>query len=183
MTVPKSYEALAADLASEKILSKTLQGQKETYMILADERKAELDAALASEALLKRELEIAAEQVCATEGREVSLREELEAIKRVGPPHFCGLPMSLNPHAEAGKPGRFLEVGAHRECIPCLVSSRHGWAKTAGELQQRLTVAEQLLRETSDYLDGSTRNAVWCDSILHKKMKAALKPAAEGEGS
>lgn len=49
-------------------------------------------------------------------------------------------------------------------------------------LQQRLAVAEQLLRETSDYLDGSTRNAVWCDSILHKKMKAALKPA-EGEGS
>lgn len=51
------------------------------------------------------------------------------------------------------------------------------------DLQQRLTVAEQLLRETSDYLDGSTRNAVWCDSILHKKMKAALKPAAEGEGN
>ena len=28
----------------------------------------------------------------------------------------------------------------------------------AAALQQRLTVAEQLLRETSDYLDGSTRN-------------------------
>lgn len=51
--------------------------------------------------------------------------------------------------------------------------------KRMGELAKRLTVAEQLLRETSDYLDGSTRNAVWCDSILHKKMKAALKPAAE----
>lgn len=51
------------------------------------------------------------------------------------------------------------------------------------DLQKRLTVAEQLLRETSDYLDGSTRNAVWCDSILHKKMRAALKTAAEGEGS
>lgn len=42
-------------------------------------------------------------------------------------------------------------------------------------LQQHLTATEQLLRETSDYLDGSIRNAVWCDSILHKKMKAALK--------
>ena len=55
-------------------------------------------------------------------------------------------------------------------------------AQQINTLQQRLTVAEQLLRETSDYLDGSTRNAVWCDSNLHKKMKAALKPAAEGEG-
>lgn len=54
--------------------------------------------------------------------------------------------------------------------------------KRMGELAKRLTVAEQLLRETSEYLDGSTRNAVWCDSILHKKMEAALKPAAEGEG-
>lgn len=44
MTIPKSYEALAADLASEKILSKTLQGQKESYMMLADGRKFDLDA-------------------------------------------------------------------------------------------------------------------------------------------
>ena len=36
MTIPKSYEGLAADLASEKILSKTLLGQKEAYMMLAD---------------------------------------------------------------------------------------------------------------------------------------------------
>lgn len=66
-------------------------------------------------------------------------------------------------------------------------TKRAKWHRDAVELmkagQQRLTVAEQLLRETSDYLDGSTRNAVWCDSILHKKMKAALKPAAEGEVS
>ena len=44
MTIPKSYEALAADLASEKIISKTLQGQKESYMMLADGRKFDLDA-------------------------------------------------------------------------------------------------------------------------------------------
>ena len=44
MTIPKSYEALAADLASEKILSKTLLGQKESYMMLADGRKFDLDA-------------------------------------------------------------------------------------------------------------------------------------------
>ena len=44
MNIPKSYEALAADLASEKIISKTLQGQKEIYMMLADGRKFDLDA-------------------------------------------------------------------------------------------------------------------------------------------
>lgn len=57
MNIPKSYEALSADLASEKILSKTLQGQKESYMMLADGRKVELDAALAREAALRAELE------------------------------------------------------------------------------------------------------------------------------
>lgn len=69
--------------------------------------------------------------------------------KPEGPPHFCGLPMSLNPHPDAGIPGRFLEVGTVRECIPCLVASRHGWAKTAGELQKRnaeLTKALQNLK-------------------------------------
>lgn len=44
MNIPKSYEALAADLASEKIISKTLQGQKDSYMMLADGRKFDLDA-------------------------------------------------------------------------------------------------------------------------------------------
>ena len=56
MTIPKSYEALAADLASEKILSKTLHGQKEMYMMLADQRKVELDAALARDAALRESL-------------------------------------------------------------------------------------------------------------------------------
>ncbi len=56
------------------------------------------------------------------------------------------------------------------------------------ESQKRLADAERrneslsgLLRETSDYLDGSTRNAVWCDSILHKKMKAALNKPEEAK--
>ncbi|MES2871425.1 MAG: hypothetical protein V4749_17855 [Pseudomonadota bacterium] len=123
--------------------------------------------------------------------REAALLEELDAIKRVGPPHFCGLPMSLNPHAEAGKPGRLLEVGAHRECIPCLVSSRHGWAKTAGEQQQRLTVAEQrageleaLLLESNELLyviqDGLGGNLWSAVDVLRGKVFTALKPAAEG---
>lgn len=129
MTIPKSYEALAADLASEKILSKTLIGQKEAYMMLADKGRLDL-------ATWKQKAFEAAE-------REAALRESL-----------------------TDKRDEYNKLGDRYDA-----------------LQQRLTVAENLLRETSDYLDGSTRNAVWCDSILHKKMKAALKPAAEGEGS
>lgn len=47
------------------------------------------------------------------------------------------------------------------------------------DLRAQLAERDSLLRETSDYLDGSTRNAVWCDSILHKKMKAALSESSE----
>lgn len=73
-------------------------------------------------------------------GREAAL---LENISRARPPHFCGLPMSPNPHPEAGVPGRYLEVGAVSECIPCVVASRHAWAEKAAALQQRLTAADE----------------------------------------
>lgn len=61
MTIPKSYEALAADLASEKIISKTLQGQKESYMMLADGRKFDLDA-------IQQRLTVAEQRVDLLEG-------------------------------------------------------------------------------------------------------------------
>ena len=67
MNIPKSYEALAADLASEKILSKTLIGQKEAYMMLADQLKLDL-------ATWKQKAFEAAE-------REAAFREELEALR------------------------------------------------------------------------------------------------------
>ena len=45
----------------------------------------------------------------------------------------CGLcyqfTLTRNPHSEAGKPERLLEVGAEWECIPCNVKSRHGWTE------------------------------------------------------
>lgn len=96
--------------------------------------------------------------------REVALREELETEKRA------------NYNARVA-------LKASSETCELWKGRTTNLTHTNAALQQRLTVAEQLLRETSDYLDGSTRNAVWCDSILHKKMKAALKPAAEGEVS
>ena len=95
MNIPKSYEALAADLASEKIISKTLQGQKEAYMMLADSRKIELDDALARETELKSGLKTTLNDLHgrddavydlridlkAAQDRESALREELESIK------------------------------------------------------------------------------------------------------
>jgi len=59
MTIPKSYEALAADLASEKILSKTFLGQKENFMKLYDAQRFELRECNAREAALREELDIA----------------------------------------------------------------------------------------------------------------------------
>lgn len=63
MTIPKSYEALAADLASEKIISKTLFGQKEAYMMLADNGRLDL-------ATWKQ-------KACEAAEREAALRESL----------------------------------------------------------------------------------------------------------
>lgn len=67
MTIPKSYEALAADLASEKIISKTLLGQKEAYMMLADKGRLDLSESKAREDALREELS--------------ALRESYEAMR------------------------------------------------------------------------------------------------------
>lgn len=68
MNIPKSYEAFAADLASEKIISKTLLGQKEAYMMLAD--KGRLDLATCKQ------------KACEAAEREAALREELSGSNR-----------------------------------------------------------------------------------------------------
>jgi hypothetical protein len=52
---------------------------------------------------------------------------------------FCGGPFSKNPHADAGKPSRILEVGAVYECIPCLTKSRHEWSKRATAAESELS--------------------------------------------
>lgn len=67
MNIPKSYEALAADLASEKFISKTLLGQKEAYMMLADKGRIDL-------ATWKQ-------KACEAAEREAALREELRLAK------------------------------------------------------------------------------------------------------
>lgn len=67
MNIPKSYEALAADLASEKIISKTLIGQKEAYMMLADKGRLDLSESKAREDALREEI--------------AALRESYEAMR------------------------------------------------------------------------------------------------------
>lgn len=73
MNIPKSYDALAADLASEKIISKTLLGQKESYMMLADGRKFDLDA-------LQQRLTVAEKRAAVME----------KALSRIAREHDCG---------------------------------------------------------------------------------------------
>ena len=62
----------------------------------------------------------------------------------------CGLPMSKNPHPQAGKPPDYLEVGTMYECIPCLVGNRHRWAERAMKAESALDAdAADLWRVTN----------------------------------
>lgn len=76
MTIPKSYEALAADLASEKIISKTLLRQKEAYMMLADKGGLDLSESKAREAALREELD----KVCGDEWRKD--KRQIDALQQ-----------------------------------------------------------------------------------------------------
>ena len=104
MNIPKSYEALAADLASEKILSKTLLGQKEAYMMLTNNGRIDLSESKAREDALREELAALLESYEAMRDRKnsiVYLQQRLtvaeqrasdmeKALKRIARPHDCG---------------------------------------------------------------------------------------------
>ena len=66
--------------------------------------------------------------------------------------HKCGVPRVDNPHPDAGKPDRMLEVGCPQECLPCTVLSRHQWA-------QRAYAAEKRIRELESALESRASNA------------------------
>lgn len=51
----------------------------------------------------------------------------------------CGLPRSVNPHPEAGKPEHFIEVNTREVCIPCLTLNRHRWADRAMKAENAAT--------------------------------------------
>ena len=57
----------------------------------------------------------------------------------------CGMPMSPNPHVDAGDPVLVTEIGAEWECIPCLVAGRHNAVKRYQEAERdRADLAEAL---------------------------------------
>ncbi|SPR97391.1 hypothetical protein [Cupriavidus taiwanensis] len=56
--------------------------------------------------------------------------------------HKCGLPRVDNPHPDAGKPERMLDVGCPKECLPCTVLSRHQWAQRAYAAEKRIRELE-----------------------------------------
>ena len=58
----------------------------------------------------------------------------------------CGLPLTDNPHPDAGKFPQYLEVGCPKECIPCLTLSRHQWAGRAMRAEKALRDMEQALQ-------------------------------------
>ena len=100
MNIPKSYEALAADLASEKIISKTLKGQKESYMMLADGRKFDLDA-------LQQRLTVA-------EQRAAELKKLLCDVINEAPTGFAALKVDL-----ANRVNDALNPADHPQCEEC----------------------------------------------------------------
>ena len=136
MNIPKSYEALAADLASEKILSKTLLGQKEAYMMLADQLKLDLATwkqkafeAAEREAALREELDALEEEfdtlehtnitiklsLAVAEQREVELKRLLCDVINEAPTGFAALKVDLaNRVQDAFKP-----AADHTQCEEC----------------------------------------------------------------
>lgn len=195
MTIPKSYEALAADLASEKIISKTLRGQKEAYMMLVDNRNAELDGSLAREAALREELytvrDLHAKQCCVFCNDTGNLRAVHDAIQQ-------RLTVAEQREAEARE--ELLELSRK---LDVFYSRSHG-IKNLSEIEKANDEAKNLklkVREYEDILNiikellttisrhGATTKPVdWCDSFKAEvadrieKIGDALKPA-EGEGS
>lgn len=72
----------------------------------------------------------------------------------------CGMPMSRNPHPDAGKPTALLAVGASYVCIPCTVRGRHGWCEQASAAEREIDKArasyEAAVQETGRLRSGVT---------------------------
>lgn len=81
------------------------------------------------------------------------------------------------------------ELDSVRMSVATVREGRDGWNRQALDLRAELSEVREslyqanlqlfdlrgIVRESSDYLDGSTKNQIWCDSILHKKMKESLR--------
>ena len=192
MNIPKSYEALAADLASEKILSKTLIGQKEAYMMLAD--KGRLDLATWKQ------------KACEAAEREAALREELDQARATGKSYMemseeLQQRLTVAERQESEAREELLELSRK---LDVFYSRSHG-IKNLSEIEKAndeaknlklkvceyevlLNISKELLTTISRH-GATTKPVDWCDSFKAEiagrieKIGAALKPSEEGEGS
>ena len=177
MNIPKSYEALAADLASEKIISKTLLGQKEAYMMLADKGGLDLSESKAREAALREEIEMAKQVQEATDAIVTMVDGQRDHwIEK------CGLLKQRLTVAERRESEAREELLDLSRKLDVFYSRSHGIKNLSAiedandkskALQQRLTVAEQLLSRALQY-GGMTPD--WRDSV-----EEALKTDADCE--
>lgn len=196
MNIPKSYEALAADLASEKILSKTLLGQKEAHMKLADKGGLDLSESKAREAALREGIATARRDFDYDRGfsagsAEVeTFRLERDAIQQ-------RLTVAEQREAEARE--ELLELSRK---LDVFYSRSHG-IKNLSEIEKANDKAKDLKLKVGEYevllntsmellttisRHGATTKPVdWCDSFKAEvadrieKIGSALKPAAEPE--
>ena len=200
MTIPKSYEALAADLASEKILSKTLLGQKESYMMLTDNGRLDL-------ATWKQ-------KACEAAEREAALREEIEMAKQVQEAtdaivtmvdgqrdHWiekCGLLKQRLTVAERRESEAREELLDLSRKLDVFYSRSHGIKNLSAiedandkskALQQRLTVAEQRAGEMETALSNAITSSVFSRGLVeletsaYYEMEEALNKSKEGKVS
>lgn len=63
----------------------------------------------------------------------------------------CGLPMSVNPHPEAGDPKSVCSVGALMVCIPCTIKSLKLSSDSNWELRRKVHSLVDALRELHDF--------------------------------
>lgn len=95
--------------------------------------------------------------------------------------HKCGLPKVNNPHPDAGKPDRYLDVGCPTECLPCTVGSRHACA------QQAMTDRKDA--ERYQFLRNELHTAHIRDALregmheLDEAIDAAIAAKAKGDAS
>ena len=185
MNIPKSYEALAADLASEKILSKTLLGQKEAYMMLADKGGLDLSESKAREAALRALSvtgimldvvpgedgmgeEIYAKSVADVEALLSKQCEDIEALQ--------DREAALREEIEMAK-----QVQEATDAIVTMVDGqRDHWIEKCGLLKQRLTVAEQraadLKKLLCDVINEAPTGFAALKVDLANRVNDALKP-------